>query len=482
MRQLTQIIRPVILSGGSGTRLWPLSRQAYPKQLIPLVGDGSLLQRTAQRAKDCDFTSPLVVCNHEHRFLVGQQLAEIGVEPWRLVIEPVGRNTAPAVAVAALLAAEQDPATVLLVLPSDHMVQRPESFAAMVAQGTAAAAKGALVTFGIRPTHAATGYGYIQPGEEIADNNGCHAVVRFVEKPDRRTAERFLAEGLLWNSGMFLFRADAVLEELATHQPEVLNACREAVHRARTDLDFLRLCKDAFADAPSISLDHAVMEKTTRAAVVGADIGWSDLGSWSALWEVSQRDGAGNAFSGDVVAVDTSDTLVHGTGRLVATLGVEGLVVVDTDDALLIADRRRAEDVKDVVKRLESEGRAELMNHRRVMRPWGCYRTLHEGQRFQVKEITVHPGAALSLQLHHHRAEHWVVVQGTAMVTRGEEKILLYENQSTYIPVGMAHRLHNPGKIPLRLIEVQSGAYLGEDDIVRLADNYGRNEAEALAK
>ena len=462
---------PVLLSGGSGTRLWPLSREAYPKQFLPLAGAQTMLQATWARVRDLDGAAPLVVANEEHRFVVAEQLREAGCTPDALILEPVGRNTAPAIAVAALQALAGGEDALLLVLPSDHVIRDEAGFRAAVRTAQPAAQQGALVTFGIVPDAPEAGYGYIK----AAPGDGVRAVERFVEKPDRATAERYLAEGgYYWNSGMFLFRAGRYLEELQRLQPAMLAACREALDRARRDADFLRLDKDAFANCPADSIDYAVMEKTAHAAVLPVDLGWSDVGSWSALWEVATRDPEGNAHRGDVIALDCRDTYAWGERRLIALIGLDDVVVVDTDDALLVARKDRVQQVKDIVRRIKAERRSEATWHRKVYRPWGAYDSIDHAERFQVKRITVKPGATLSLQMHHHRAEHWIVVSGTARVTRGEEVFLLGENQSTFIPLGTRHRLENPGMVPLELIEVQSGSYLGEDDIIRFEDKYGR--------
>lgn len=471
-------IVPVILSGGSGTRLWPVSRSSYPKQLLPLLGELTMLQETVVRVKDRGFAAPILVCNEEHRFLIADQLDKAGVTAREIVLEPTARNTAPAVAAAALIAAADDPRALILVLPSDHAVRLPDAFAEAVNIARVAAESGALVTFGIRPDRPATGYGYIRAGQPLDGAPGCLRVERFVEKPDRATAEALLAEGgHSWNSGMFLFPARVYLDELRRLEPEMLAACEQAVAEARRDLIFLRLDDRAFARARGQSVDYAVMEHTDRAAVVPVDIGWSDVGSWDALWEIGEKDESGNVTKGDVLCHDTRDCHVWTSQTLVATVGVENLVVVATDDAVLVASRERAEDVKLVVDRLKKDGRPEPATHSRVYRPWGSYETLELGNRFQVKQIVVNPGAKLSLQYHYHRAEHWVVVEGTARIVRGEEELILQENESTFIPLGVKHRLENPGKLPLRLIEVQSGSYLGEDDIVRIEDQYGRHGA-----
>ncbi|WP_045761001.1 mannose-1-phosphate guanylyltransferase/mannose-6-phosphate isomerase [Xanthomonas albilineans] len=463
-------ILPIILSGGSGTRLWPLSRETYPKQFLPLVGDSSMLQSTWLRAAPIAERPPIVVANEEHRFIVAEQLQQLGVKPGAILLEPKGRNTAPAIAVAALEAMRDGTDPLLLVLPSDHVILDETAFQTAVKSATAAAAAGKLVTFGIQPTAPETGYGYIK----AAAGNGARAVERFVEKPDLATAQGYLASGqYYWNSGMFLFRASRYLEELRRFQPAIADACTLAWQTAKRDTDFTRLGKDAFAASPSDSIDYAVMEKTADAVVVPLNAQWSDVGSWSALLEVSPRDANGNAHHGDVIEIDCRNTYAYGS-RLIAMVGLQDVVVVETDDAVLVGHRERIQEVKDIVARVKASGRSEATWHRKVYRPWGAYDSIDNGQRFQVKRITVKPGATLSLQMHHHRAEHWIVVSGTAEVTRGEEVLLLTENQSTYIPLGVPHRLKNPGKLPLELIEVQSGSYLGEDDIVRFEDTYGR--------
>ncbi|MFO7338281.1 MAG: mannose-1-phosphate guanylyltransferase/mannose-6-phosphate isomerase [Lysobacteraceae bacterium] len=462
---------PVLLSGGSGTRLWPLSREAYPKQFLPLVGNESMLQETWRRVAELAGAAPLVVANEEHRFMVAEQLRQAGARPAAILLEPVGRNTAPAIAVAALQATADGGDPLLLVLPSDHAVRDREGFHRAVRAASAAAGQGRLVTFGIVPTGPETGYGYIK----AAPGDGVRPVERFVEKPDAETARAYVASGeYFWNSGMFLFRASRYLEELERFRPDILAACRRAFAGASRDADFVRLEREAFAASPSDSIDYAVMEKTGAASVLPVDVGWNDVGSWSALWEVAEHDAEGNAHHGDVVALGCRNTYAWTDRRLVALIGLEDVVVVDTDDALLVAHRDRVQEVKDVVAGLKRDGRGEAVLHRKVYRPWGAYDSIDTGERFQVKRITVKPGASLSLQMHHHRAEHWVVVRGTARVTRGDEVLLLTENQSTYIPLGVKHRLENPGKVPLELIEVQSGSYLGEDDIVRFEDVYGR--------
>jgi mannose-1-phosphate guanylyltransferase/mannose-6-phosphate isomerase len=463
-------ILPVILSGGSGTRLWPLSREAYPKQFLPLVGDVTMLQATWNRVAAIAGKAPIVVANQEHRFMAAEQLRECNVTPQALILEPIGRNTAPAIAIAALQALAAGEDALLLVLPSDHVVRDDAAFHAAVKQAAAAADAGKLVTFGIVPTAPETGYGYIK----AQAGTGVHAVDRFVEKPDLATAQQYVASGeYYWNSGMFLFKASRYLQELEALQPAILAACRAALDKASRDSDFIRLDADAFAASPNDSIDYAVMEKTADAAVVPLDAGWNDVGSWSALWEVSDKDADGNACHGDVIALDCRNSYAYGT-RLIAMVGLEDVVVVETDDAVFVGHKDRVQDVKEIVGQIKRDGRSEAAAHRKVYRPWGAYDSIDNGARFQVKRITVKPGATLSLQMHHHRAEHWIVVSGTAEVTRGEDVILLTENQSTYIPLGVTHRLKNPGKLPLELIEVQSGSYLGEDDIVRFEDQYGR--------
>jgi mannose-1-phosphate guanylyltransferase/mannose-6-phosphate isomerase len=468
-------IYPVILSGGSGTRLWPLSRAVLPKQLLPLVTDKTMLQDTVLRLHGRpQVMDPLIVCGNEHRFLVAEQLREIGVAPLGILLEPVGRNTAPAVAAAANYLRAIDPEAVMLVLPADHVIENVDAFYEAVAHASALVGQGALATFGIVPTAPETGYGYIRSGED-AGAVQCFKVERFVEKPNRETAEGFVAAGnYFWNSGMFLFRADSYLKELQQFAPAIADAAAAAVSKDYRDLDFCRLDEASFTACPSDSIDYAVMEHTRHAIVVPADIGWSDVGSWSALWEVQQRDERGNAARGDVYLDNVSNSLVRAEGRIVALVGVQDLVVVETADAVLVAHKDQVQRVKQVVDHLKSQDRTEHVHHTKVYRPWGCYEGIDMGERFQVKRITVNPGGKLSLQMHHHRAEHWVVVSGTARVTCGDTVSLLTENESTYIPIGMNHRLENPGKVPLHLIEVQSGSYLGEDDIVRFEDVYSR--------
>ena len=472
---MPKLVYPVILSGGAGTRLWPLSRALRPKQLLPLVSDKSMLQETVRRVTGTDFGAPMIVCNAQHRFMIAEQMREIGVDPLAIVLEPEGRNTAPAVTAAAVLLAAQDPDAVMLVLPSDHVISDVEGMHLAVRRALAAADKGSLVTFGIRPNRAETGYGYIRRGPACPGLDGCFHVDQFVEKPDLATAEAYVQnEDYSWNSGMFVFPVATYLAEVERLKPDLLAACRRSVNKASQDLDFVRLDAGSFAATESISVDYAVMERTEKAAVVPLDIGWNDVGSWSALWDISDRDADGNVFLGESIALDARNCYIRGDGNLVAAIGVENLIIVATDDVVLVVPRDRAQDVRRIVSEVERSGRTEHYVHTKVFRPWGWYQSIHDGHRFQVKEITVSPGHRLSLQMHHHRAEHWVVVSGTAKVTRGNESFFITEDQSTYIPHNTPHCLENPGKIPLRMIEVQSGPYLGEDDIVRYEDQYGR--------
>jgi mannose-1-phosphate guanylyltransferase/mannose-6-phosphate isomerase len=470
-------IYPVILSGGAGTRLWPLSRAVMPKQLLPLVTDKTMLQETALRVRGWPgVMAPLVVCGNEHRFLVAEQLRAVGINPHGILLEPAGRNTAPAVAAAARYLQAQDPEAVMLVLPADHVIEKNDAFRMAVERAAAQVGQGALATFGIVPSAPETGYGYIRRGEPLPGCDDCYKIDRFVEKPDRDTAATFVADGgFYWNSGMFMFRADRFLAEIEKHAPAIAQAADAAVQSAYSDLDFCRLDEAAFAASPSDSIDYAVMEHTRDGIVVAADIGWSDVGSWSALADVQDKDANGNAVRGDVYLDSTSNSLVRAESRIVAVVGVKDLVVVETRDAVLVAHKDQVQRVKNVVDHLKGNERTEHLYHTRVYRPWGYYEGIDAGERFQVKRITVKPGEKLSLQMHHHRAEHWIVVSGTARVTCGDKVTLLAENESTYIPIGMTHRLENPGKLPLHLIEVQSGSYLGEDDIVRFEDIYKRS-------
>lgn len=463
---------PVILAGGTGSRLWPLSRSSHPKQFLPLVGEQTMMQATISRLAGIgDVQKPLVLCNDAHRFLVAEQLREIGFERSEVLLEPLGRNTAAAIAVAALTAFESDPDGTLLVLPADHLIPDTEGFHEAIERACSAARDGFLVTFGIVPSAPKTGYGYIR----ATSGENAMVVKEFVEKPDPDTAREYLESGAYyWNSGMFLFKAERILEELQTHAPEVLNACKKAVDSGVRDLDFMRLDPDAFAACPSISIDYAVMEKTQSAALVPLDGGWSDVGSWAALQDVGHDAETGNVLLGDVLTEGVRDSYIRSEGRLVAAVGLQNCIVVETPDAVLVADKSRSEDVKKIVERLQEDERDECSVHRRVHRPWGVYEGVTCADRFQVKRIVVKPGGALSLQMHHHRAEHWVVVKGTARITCDDDVRLISEDESTYIPLGTVHRLENPGVIPLELIEVQTGAYLGEDDIIRFEDIYQR--------
>jgi mannose-1-phosphate guanylyltransferase/mannose-6-phosphate isomerase len=470
-------LHPVVLCGGSGSRLWPMSRRLLPKQFLPLVSERSMLQDTVLRLASLpECGAPVVVSNNDHRFLVAEQLNALEIRPAVQILEPMGRNTAPAVAVSALHVAKEDPDGMLLVVPSDSAIRDVTAFGKAAASAIQAARKGFLLTFGIRPTYPATGYGYIEPGAPLPEAPGAMRVARFIEKPKADKAQEYFSSGrFLWNSGMFAFSAKRFLKELKRHRPDILEAAEAALAGAARDLDFLRLEAKAFERCPSESIDYAVMEKTADGAVVPADMGWSDVGSWSALWDIAEKDAAGNVTRGDAHLHDVTGSYVRADSRLVYLLGVKDLLVVETDDAILVSERSRSEEVKDIVEKLDRGKRTEHVSHSRVYRPWGYYESIDAGSRFQVKRLMVKPGQSLSLQMHHHRAEHWVVVSGTARITRGEEVMMISENESTYIPIGMKHRLENPGKLPLYLIEVQSGAYLGEDDIVRFDDRYKRD-------
>jgi mannose-1-phosphate guanylyltransferase/mannose-6-phosphate isomerase len=469
-------IIPVILSGGSGTRLWPVSRKSFPKQFWPLISERTMLAETALRAASAKFASPIIVTNQDHRFVVAEQLRDAGVRNAQILLEPVGRNSAPAITAAALLAAESDPEAILWIMPADASITDLAALETAVTAATAAAQAGYFVTFGMQPTAAETGYGYIAQGAPLAELAGVFTLDRFIEKPNAATAAQLLADGgNLWNSGMFMFRTDILLNEMERLAPAVLEAVRAAMQTRVTDLDFIRLGTAAFEQAPDISIDYAIAEKAEKAVVVPAAIGWSDVGSWSALAEIAPKDENGNFALGDVVMEDTHNSYARSDGILTALLGVRDLVVVTTQDAVLVAHKDQAQEVKKIVERLKKAGRAEADTHNRTYRPWGFYERLILGDRFQVKRIVVWPGQKLSLQKHFHRAEHWVVVAGCASVTCDAEIRLVHENESIYLPLGTVHRMENPGKIPLTVIEVQTGTYLGEDDIVRFEDTYGRN-------
>ena len=466
------MITPVIMAGGSGSRLWPLSRSLYPKQFLALTGEQTMLQETLKRLTNLDVNAPLVICNEEHRFIVAEQLRALG-QTGSIILEPVGRNTAPAIALAAEVTInDNDP--LLLVLAADHVIQNTDAFTDAVNNAIPLAEDGKLVTFGIVPTQAHTGYGYIKRGNKVSNLSG-YDVNAFVEKPDSNTAADYLESGeYYWNSGMFLIKASRYLEELEKYRPDIYTACKKALEHTTHDNDFIRLDAEAFTLCPDVSVDYAVMENTTDAVVVPLDAGWNDIGAWSALWEVNTKDETGNTTFGDTILQETSNSLIHGGERLIATVGLDNIVIVDTKDALLVACKDKVQDVKKIVEKLKAEKRSEFKVHREVYRPWGKYDSIDNGERYQVKRITVNPGEKLSIQMHHHRAEHWIVVSGTASVTNGEKTFLVTENESTYIPIGIVHALENPGKVPLEMIEVQSGSYLGEDDIVRFEDRYGR--------
>ncbi|MBU3071545.1 mannose-1-phosphate guanylyltransferase/mannose-6-phosphate isomerase [Aestuariicella sp. G3-2] len=475
------MIVPVVMAGGSGTRLWPMSRSLYPKQFLSLVNDATMLQDTCRRLDGLDTAQPMIICGEEHRFTVAEQMRAFGLHAdSKIVLEPAGRNTAPAVALAALKSLQDDESDpLLLILAADHVMTDIDAFQDAVKKATEHAKAGKLVTFGIIPTGPETGYGYIRQGDMVGD---AYQIAEFVEKPDQDTAEKYLSGGnYVWNSGMFMFRASRYVEELRKYRPDILQACEASVENATVDVDFVRPDKEAFLLCPDESIDYAVMEplcsavNSTAAVVVPLDCGWSDVGSWSALWDVSTKDDNGNALYGDVIAHNTSNSYIRTDSKLVATVGLDNVIVVESDDAIMVASKDHVQDVKKIVEQLKLTDRSEAQLHRKVYRPWGFYDSIDHGDRFQVKRIVVKPGGKLSLQMHHHRAEHWIVVSGTAEVTRGDEVFLVSENESTYIPLGVTHRLANPGAIPLEMIEVQSGSYLGEDDIVRFEDTYGRN-------
>lgn len=470
------MIIPIILAGGSGTRLWPLSRTHYPKQLLKLFGDVTMLQQTLLRLKGIpDLAAPIVVCNEEHRFMVAEQLHEIGEKNASILLEPVARNTAPALAIAAIHAANLENDPVLLVLSADHMIREVDVFQRAVKNAVIAADKNHLATFGVQPTRPETGYGYIKTKKNDADSI-FSAVEKFVEKPNLETAQAYLDEGCyFWNSGMFVFKASVFLKELKVQSPELVAAVEAAKANSKQDLDFIRIDKNTFAQAPNISIDYALMEKSQNVVCVPLNAGWSDVGDWKSFSDLNDKDNSGNSFIGDSIDVGSTNTLVFSRDKLVATLGVDNLMIINTPDAVLVADKNQAQQVKSIITQIEKQKRKEHLQHREIYRPWGCYDAIDDGDRYQVNLIRVKPGGSLSLQIHHHRAEHWIVVKGTALVQKGDEEYLLSENESTYIPLGIAHRLSNPGKIPLEIVEVQSGPYLEDDDVVRLEDSYGRS-------
>ena len=477
---------PIILSGGTGSRLWPLSRELNPKQFLPLVSKNSMLQETLLRLHNTDSadkspvstnSDPVIVCNEAHRFLAAEQLRQINYQNPTIILEPEGRNTAPAICAAAmhLIAQKQDP--IMLVLPADHVIVDVDSFHQTLAQGVLLAEQGKLVTFGISANSPETGYGYIQQGQLIDKTNNAYLISQFVEKPDKSTAINYIESGnYLWNSGMFMFKSSVYIQELEKFQPEMIKCCQQSLELANKDCDFIRLDKESFIASPADSIDYAVMEKTEHAIVIPLDANWSDVGSWDALWEIGDKDSQANVCHGDLILDQVTNSFIHADYRLVAAIGMQDCIIVETADAILIADKNQAQKVKSIVQKLKSQQRDEAMLHQRVYRPWGSYETLDEEYRFKVKRIIVNPGSTLSLQMHHHRAEHWVIVRGTAKITQGDKEFVLTEDQSTYIPLGTTHRLENPGVIPLEIIEIQSGSYLGEDDIVRFSDQYGRVE------
>ncbi|WP_147635290.1 mannose-1-phosphate guanylyltransferase/mannose-6-phosphate isomerase [Escherichia coli] len=469
------MIIPIIMAGGSGTRLWPLSRSLYPKQFLSLINENSLLQETLKRLDGLNCLPPVIVSNNEHRFIVAEQLRQFGVDASQIILDPVGKNPAPAVALAALKSLELHGDHHMLVLAADHAIQDIEAFHAAVLAAEQESVDNKLVTFGIVPTKPETGYGYIKKGEQV--KNSVFKVNSFVEKPDLETAKNYLEQKCyLWNSGMFMFKASVYLDELKKFRPDILAACKESLSSASTDLDFIRLNSDVFAECPDESIDYAVMEKTQDCVVIPLDADWSDIGSWTSLWEISEKDEHENVSHGDVINYNSRNNYIYSEGSLISTVGVNNLIIVQTKDALLVAQQDNVQDIKKIVEILKKQKRSEHISHREVYRPWGRYDSVERGDRYQVKRITVKPGECLSTQMHHHRAEHWVVVAGTAKVTCGERTFFVTENESTFIPIGTVHTLENPGKIPLEVIEIQSGVYLGDDDIVRLSDKYGRVE------
>jgi mannose-1-phosphate guanylyltransferase len=468
-------MKPIIMAGGVGSRLWPKSRAAFPKQFLPLTNEHSMLQETLQRLDGLNNQAPVFVCNEAHRFIVAEQLLQSGIEQDGILLEPMGKNTAPAIALAALHTMQQGQDPILLVLAADHLIEDVAAFHQAIAKAEQLAIQDKLVTFGIVPTSAHTGYGYIRQGDTIPGHENGYRVSEFVEKPDLNTAEQYLQDGgYLWNSGMFMFKASRYLQELQKFAPEIYQSCKAAIESEQQDLDFVRVNAEIFSQCPADSIDYAVMEKTDAAAVVPLDAGWSDVGSWSSLWEVLPKNEQGNVVRGDVILEQVNNSYINAEQRLVSVIGLDDVIVIETKDAMLVAHKDKVQDIKKVVDKLKAARRPEYEFHREVFRPWGSYDSLDQAERFQVKRIKVKPGEKLSLQMHHHRAEHWIVVTGTAKVSCDDKTFLLTENESTYIPIGTTHSLENPGKIPLELIEVQSGAYLGEDDIVRFSDRYGR--------
>jgi len=464
---------PIILSGGAGTRLWPLSRALYPKQFLSLNSNKTLFQETLCRLKKLEMADPIIVCNEEHRFIVAENIHNIGDRAQNIILEPVGRNTAPAIAAAALFAIENNDDPLLMVLPSDHIIEDIEAFCAATTLAKELAEKGHMVTFGIKPTKAHSGYGYIEQGEAIAEN--ANKIAAFKEKPDIKTAQSFIESGkYFWNSGMFCFKASNYLEELEKHQPDLLKHVKDSVSNSKNDLDFNRLNKDAFEQCSDISIDYAVMEHTNNGVVVGLDANWMDIGSWDSVWEIADKDVNGNVCKGDIITQDSKNNYVYSKDKLVAILGAENLIIIDTQDALLVADKSKAQDVKTIVSKLKKDSRAEATHHKTVYRPWGHYTPISEGLRYQTKHISVKSGGKISLQKHQHRSEHWIIVRGTAKVIKGDETFILTENESVYLPIGVVHSLENIDDTVLEVIEVQTGDYLSEDDIIRLEDIYGR--------